>query len=158
MEVAGPLDVEDGVRAIDFLTDRIGAEPTKLGFLGDSYGSGISQLVAALDERERVHAVAALSTWGDVGEAFYENSTRHTAAVATLLSAAGDARLSERTRRAFDDLLADRNIDKTLEWAAERSRSPTSTPSTTAGCRCSSRTPGTRRSSRPTRPCGCSRS
>ncbi|PKV86306.1 CocE/NonD family hydrolase [Streptomyces sp. TLI_146] len=121
VEVAGPLDVEDGVRAIDFLTDRIGAEPTKLGFLGDSYGSGISQLVAALDERERVHAVAALSTWGDVGEAFYENSTRHTAAVATLLSAAGDARLSERTRRAFDDLLADRNIDKTLEWAAERS-------------------------------------
>ncbi|MFF1480203.1 CocE/NonD family hydrolase [Streptomyces sp. NPDC058301] len=119
VEVAGPLDVEDAGKAIDFLTDRVGAAPTALGFLGDSYGSGISQLIAARDER--VHAVAALSTWGDVGEAFYENSTRHVAAVATLLSAAGDARLSERTRRAFDDLLADRNIEETLEWAAERS-------------------------------------
>lgn len=86
VEVAGPLDVEDAGKAIDFLTARVGAAPTRLGFLGDSYGSGISQLIAARDER--VHAVAALSTWGDVGEAFYENTTRHIAAVATLLSAA----------------------------------------------------------------------
>ncbi|GGT35962.1 CocE/NonD family hydrolase [Streptomyces purpureus] len=119
VEVGGPLDIEDGSRALDFLIERTGGEPTRVGFLGDSYGSGISQLVAAHDHR--VDAVVALSTWGDLGEAFYENTTRHTEAVRKLLAAAQNARLSKRTQQVFDDVLADRNVDETLQWAAERS-------------------------------------
>ncbi|GGT99353.1 hypothetical protein GCM10010289_19820 [Streptomyces violascens] len=68
-----------------------------------------------------MHAVVALSTWGDLGEAFYENSTRHVASVRTLLGAAATARLSARTQKAFDDVLANENVEETLEWAAERS-------------------------------------
>ncbi|MBT2457128.1 CocE/NonD family hydrolase [Streptomyces sp. ISL-86] len=92
---------------------------TKVGFLGDSYGSGISQLVAAHDTR--VDAVAALSTWGDLGEAFYENSTRHVSAVQALLGAAARARLSPQTQSMFENVLANRDIDGTLRWAEARS-------------------------------------
>ncbi|MEU9197640.1 CocE/NonD family hydrolase [Streptomyces hundungensis] len=121
VEVAGEKDIADGIAALDHLVSQAGGPDAvgRIGFLGDSYGSGISQLVAA--EEPRVDAVVALSTWGDLGEAFYENDTRHVAAVKTLLNAASTARLSERTQRAFDDVLANENVEETLAWAAERS-------------------------------------
>uniref|UniRef100_A0AAU2V7Y4 CocE/NonD family hydrolase n=1 Tax=Streptomyces sp. NBC_00003 TaxID=2903608 RepID=A0AAU2V7Y4_9ACTN len=121
VEVAGEKDIADGIEALTYLISRAGGQSSigKVGFLGDSYGSGISQLVAAEDPR--VHAVVALSTWGDLGEAFYENDTRHVAAVQTLLGAAATARLSARTQKAFDDVLANENVEETLKWAAERS-------------------------------------
>ncbi|WP_411101511.1 CocE/NonD family hydrolase [Streptomyces sp. cmx-4-9] len=119
VEVAGPLDVADGSHALDHLIERSTGPVTKIGFLGDSYGSGISQLVAAHDTR--VDAVVALSTWGDLGEAFYENSTRHVAAVRALLDAAAKARLSPQTQSVFDNVLADRDIHGTLRWAEPRS-------------------------------------
>ncbi|MFB6618484.1 CocE/NonD family hydrolase [Streptomyces sp. NPDC056367] len=119
VEVAGPLDVADGSRALDHLIERTTGPVAKIGFLGDSYGSGISQLVAAHDTR--VSAVVALSTWGDLGEAFYENSTRHVAAVRALLGAASKARLSPQTQSVFDNVLAHRDIEGTLRWAEQRS-------------------------------------
>lgn len=119
VDVAGPLDVADGSRALDHIVERTAGPITRIGFLGDSYGSGISQLVAAHDTR--VDAVVALSTWGDLGEAFLENSTRHVAAVKALLSAASKARLSPRTRSVFENVLADRDIEGTLRWAEQRS-------------------------------------
>ncbi|MCX4526489.1 MULTISPECIES: CocE/NonD family hydrolase [unclassified Streptomyces] len=119
VEVAGPLDVADGSRALDHLVERTAGPVTGVGFLGDSYGSGISQLVAAHDTR--VDAVVALSTWGDLGEVFYENSTRHTAAVQALLGAAARARLSPQTESVFENVLANRDIAGTLRWAEQRS-------------------------------------
>ncbi|MFK0179038.1 CocE/NonD family hydrolase [Streptomyces xanthochromogenes] len=119
VEVAGEADISDGIKALDHLIEQTSGAIGRVGFLGDSYGSGISQLVAAEDPR--VRAVVALSTWGDLGEAFYENGTRHVAAVRTLLGAAATARLSERTQQAFDDVLANENIEETLRWAADRS-------------------------------------
>ncbi|MCJ1680562.1 hypothetical protein MTF65_25080 [Streptomyces sp. APSN-46.1] len=119
VEVAGPLDVADGSRALDHLIERTAGPVTKVGFLGDSYGSGISQLVAAHDTR--VDAVVALSTWGDLGEAFHENSTRHVAAVQALLGAAARARLSPQTQSVFENVLANRDIEGTLRWAEPRS-------------------------------------
>ncbi|WP_079405281.1 alpha/beta fold hydrolase [Streptomyces sp. 3211] len=119
VDVAGPLDVADGSRALDHVIERSTGPVTKIGFLGDSYGSGIGQLVAAHDTR--VDAVVALSTWGDLGEAFYENSTRHVAAVRALLDAAAKARLSPQTQSVFDNVLADRDVQGTLRWAETRS-------------------------------------
>ncbi|MFG2979726.1 CocE/NonD family hydrolase [Streptomyces sp. NPDC048258] len=119
VEVAGPLDVADGSRALDHLVERTAGPVTGIGFLGDSYGSGISQLVAAHDTR--VDAVVALSSWGDLGEAFYENSTRHVEAVRALLKAAEKARLSPQTQSVFDNVLADRDVQGTLAWAEPRS-------------------------------------
>ncbi|WP_326589612.1 CocE/NonD family hydrolase [Streptomyces sp. NBC_01294] len=119
VDVAGPLDVADGSRALDHIIERSTGPVTRIGFLGDSYGSGISQLVAAHDTR--VDAVVALSTWGDLGEAFHENSTRHVAAVRALLAAAAKARLSPQTQSVFDNVLAGRDIQGTLRWAETRS-------------------------------------
>ncbi|GAA2311207.1 CocE/NonD family hydrolase [Streptomyces kunmingensis] len=119
VEVAGPDDVADGSAALTYLLDQTDETVRGVGFLGDSYGSGISQLVAAHDTR--VTAVAALSTWGDLGQAFYENETRHIASVTALLNAAANARLSARTRQVFEDVLAGQNIEQTLQWAEERS-------------------------------------
>ncbi|MGW9213143.1 CocE/NonD family hydrolase [Embleya sp. NPDC055664] len=119
VEVAGPLDVQDGIAALTYVLSRIEGEASGVGFLGDSYGSGISQLVAAHDPR--VTAVVALSTWGDLGAAFYENETRHIAAVETLRKAADEKRLSEDTRTRFDNVRDNEDIEGTLEWARERS-------------------------------------
>ncbi|WP_053680250.1 CocE/NonD family hydrolase [Streptomyces sp. XY66] len=119
VDVAGPLDVADGSRALDHLIERSTGPVTKVGFLGDSYGSGISQLVAAHDTR--VDAVVALSSWGDLGEAFYENSTRHVAAVKALLKAAAKARLSPQTQSVFDNVLTGSDVRGTLRWAEVRS-------------------------------------
>ncbi|MGW6883782.1 CocE/NonD family hydrolase [Streptomyces goshikiensis] len=119
VDVAGPLDVADGSRALDHLIERCAGQVTRVGFLGASYGSGISQLVAAHDTR--VDAVVALSTWGDLGEVFYENSTRRTAAVRALLDAAARARLSPQTRSVFENVLTDRDVQGTLRWAEKRS-------------------------------------
>lgn len=119
VDVAGPLDVADGSRALDHLIERTAGPVTRIGFLGDSYGSGISQLVAAHDTR--VDAVVALSTWGDLGEAFYENRTRHLCAVEALQRAAAKARLSPQTRSVFENVLADRDVQGTLRWAEQRS-------------------------------------
>ncbi|WP_030769357.1 CocE/NonD family hydrolase [Streptomyces sp. NRRL F-2664] len=119
VDMAGPLDVADGSRALDHLIERSPGPVTKIGFLGDSYGSGISQLVAAHDTR--VDAVVALSTWGDLGEAFYENSTRRVAAVQALLGAAAKARLSPQTQSAFRNVLTGGDVRGTLRWAEVRS-------------------------------------
>ncbi|UUY48386.1 CocE/NonD family hydrolase [Streptomyces yangpuensis] len=119
VDMAGPLDVADGSRALDHLIERTTGPVTKVGFLGDSYGSGISQLVAAHDTR--VDAVVALSTWGDLGEAFYENSTRRVAAVRALIGAAAKARLSPQTQSVFDNVLTGSDVRGTLRWAEVRS-------------------------------------
>ncbi|MFF2194408.1 CocE/NonD family hydrolase [Streptomyces sp. NPDC058157] len=121
VEVAGPLDVQDGSAVIDFLLANLpAADPSRIGFLGDSYGSGISLLVAADDPR--VSAVGALSTWGSLFEAFHENGTRHVASVAALEGAAANARLSKRTQWAFDQVQNSESIsDEVRDWANERS-------------------------------------
>ncbi|MET9570872.1 CocE/NonD family hydrolase [Streptomyces virginiae] len=119
VDVAGPLDVADGSRALDHLIERSTGPVTKIGFLGGSYGSGISQLVAAHDTR--VDAVVALSTWGDLGEAFHENSTRRVAAVQALLKAAAKARLSPQTQSVLDNVLTGSDVRGTLRWAEVRS-------------------------------------
>ncbi|MFB6900795.1 CocE/NonD family hydrolase [Streptomyces hydrogenans] len=121
VEVAGPLDVQDGTAAVDFVLENLPAADTnQIGFLGDSYGSGISLLVAAADPR--VKAVGALSTWGSLFEAFYENGTFHTASVDALRGAARNARLSERTEWAFDQVRnGESPSDELREWASERS-------------------------------------
>ncbi|WP_200425417.1 CocE/NonD family hydrolase C-terminal non-catalytic domain-containing protein [Streptomyces sp. NE5-10] len=120
VDVAGPHDVADGSTVVDFGIERFA--PAVTGFLGESYGSGISQLVAAHDER--VAAVVALSTWGNLATSLYENGTRHLAAVKALIGFTGgpvEEKFDEETRRILDDFLNDRNLDAVVRWAERRS-------------------------------------
>ncbi|MFB8007130.1 CocE/NonD family hydrolase [Nocardia sp. NPDC056000] len=118
LTVAGPEDVADGRSVIDWALENVpDVDPERIGMAGISYGSGISLLVAQADER--VKAVAALSTWADLGEALYDNSTRHIAA-AEVLAAISD-RPSSELLKVLEDFRANTNIDQVLEYAAQRS-------------------------------------
>ncbi|MFE7600299.1 CocE/NonD family hydrolase C-terminal non-catalytic domain-containing protein [Streptomyces sp. NPDC057494] len=119
VDVAGPHDWADGSAVIDFATDHLA--PSVIGFLGESYGSGISQLVAAHDDR--VAAVAALSTWGNLATSLYDHDTRHLAAVKALLGLTGgpvETKFDTANQEILADFLADRNLDRVVEWGLLR--------------------------------------
>ncbi|MFJ3527436.1 MULTISPECIES: CocE/NonD family hydrolase C-terminal non-catalytic domain-containing protein [unclassified Streptomyces] len=122
VDVAGPKDWADGSAVIDYAQAHF--EPSGIGFLGESYGSGISQLVAAHDPEDRVSAVVALSTWGNLATSLYDNGTRHLAAVQALIGFTGgsmDEKFDEETRQVLTDFLHGRNLDEVVAWGTERS-------------------------------------
>ncbi|MEU2117575.1 CocE/NonD family hydrolase C-terminal non-catalytic domain-containing protein [Streptomyces sp. NPDC016459] len=123
IDIAGPHDWADGSAVIDFAVDHFA--PNAIGFMGESYGSGISQLVAAHDDR--VAAVVALSTWGNLATSLYDHDTRHLAAVKALLALTGgsvESKFDEENQRILADFQADRNLDTVVEWG--RLRAPES--------------------------------
>ncbi|MFJ5829267.1 alpha/beta fold hydrolase [Streptomyces sp. NPDC093089] len=120
VDVAGPHDVSDGSDVVDFAIDHFA--PGVIGFMGESYGSGISQLVAAHDER--VSAVVALSTWGNLATSLYDHGTRHVKAVETLVHLTGgplEERFGEADRAILDDFANHRNLDAVVAWGRRRS-------------------------------------
>ncbi|MGW6918268.1 alpha/beta fold hydrolase [Kitasatospora sp. NPDC054939] len=122
VDVAGPNDWSDGSTVIDYAQAQFGDVP--IGFLGESYGSGISQLVAAHDPANRVSAVVALSTWGNLATSLYNNGTRHEAAVRALIAFTGgkpEDKFDPETRQLLDDFLNGRNMDDVVAWGTERS-------------------------------------
>ncbi|MGW2013643.1 alpha/beta fold hydrolase [Streptomyces sp. NPDC001927] len=86
IETAGPKDVADASKVIDWALANTPADPAKVGMAGVSYGAGISLLAAAHDKR--IKAVAALSGWADLIESIYSGRTQHLQAAA-LLGGAG---------------------------------------------------------------------
>ncbi|XEC29198.1 hypothetical protein JAO84_34745 [Streptomyces fradiae] len=119
IDVAGPNDRADGSAVVDHAVEHFG--PSAIGFLGESYGSGISQLVAAHDER--VQAVVALSTWGNLATCLYDNGVRHTAAVAALLRLTGgkvEEKFDEPTREILAKFDAGVDMAEVVAWGTER--------------------------------------
>lgn len=122
VDVAGPRDWADGSTVIDYAQEHL--DPSRIGFLGESYGSGISQLVAAHDPQARVSAVVALSTWGNLATSLYANGTRHLAAVQALIDFTGgpmEEKFDEGTRQILTDFLSGDNLDDVVAWGTERS-------------------------------------
>ncbi|MFJ8621384.1 CocE/NonD family hydrolase [Kitasatospora sp. NPDC093550] len=122
IDVGGQADWRDGSAVIDYAEGHFA--PSKVGFLGESYGSGISQLVAAHDPQERVGVVVALSTWGNLATSLYDNGTRHLAAVQALIGFTGgpmEEKFDEETQEILKDFLSGRNLDRVVEWGTERS-------------------------------------
>ncbi|MFF8263563.1 CocE/NonD family hydrolase [Streptomyces virginiae] len=124
IDVGGPSDWTDGSTVIDYAEQHF--NPSKVAFLGESYGSGISQLVAAHDPAARVDAVVALSTWGDLADSLYQNDTRHLEAVQKLIDFTGgpiERKFDPATQQMLKDFLAGENLDKVVAWGKERSPS-----------------------------------
>jgi predicted acyl esterase len=86
IETAGPPDIADASKVIDWALANTPADPERVGMAGVSYGAGISLLTAAKDKR--IKAVAALSGWADLIDSIYNGRTQHLQAAA-LLSGAG---------------------------------------------------------------------
>ncbi|MEU0336752.1 CocE/NonD family hydrolase [Streptomyces sp. NPDC006193] len=124
IDVAGPADWADGSTVIDYAQRHFG--PSGIAFLGESYGSGISQLVAAHDREGRVDAVVALSTWGDLAASLFQHDTRHLAAVTALINFTGgpvERKFDAATRQILADFQAGRNLDAVVEWGKKRAPS-----------------------------------
>jgi predicted acyl esterase len=73
IDTAGPKDMADLSKVIDWLIANTPTDPNRIGSAGISYGSGISLIGAAQDSR--IRAVAALSTWGSLVDSLYGNSS-----------------------------------------------------------------------------------
>ncbi|MFD7433018.1 alpha/beta fold hydrolase [Streptomyces sp. NPDC059861] len=122
IEVAGPPDVADASKVIDWALANTPSDAGRVGMAGVSYGAGISLLAGAHDKR--VRAVAALSGWADLIDSIYSGRTQHSQA-ATLLRGAGQltGRPSAELQQVFDDFLAS-NLEKEPEliaWGKKRS-------------------------------------
>lgn len=123
IETAGPKDVADASKVIDWALANTPADPDLVGMAGVSYGAGISLLAAAHDPR--VKAVAALSGWADLIESIYSGRTQHLQA-AGLLGGAGylTGRPGPELKQILGDFLSS-NLDKEDEMIAwGRTRSP----------------------------------
>ncbi|QVI20367.1 hypothetical protein KHQ06_29940 [Nocardia tengchongensis] len=95
--------------------------------LGESYGSGLSQLIAATDPKERVSAVVALSTWGNLATSLYDNGTRHLAAMQLLVDFTGgtpgkpEEKFDPDTLRILGYFERGENMDEVVAWGLDRS-------------------------------------
>ncbi|KZY39940.1 MULTISPECIES: alpha/beta fold hydrolase [unclassified Oleiphilus] len=73
INTAGPKDIDDFSRVIDYLIENYNVDPERIGSAGVSYGSGISLIGAAHDPR--IKAVSAMSAWGSLADSLYGNQT-----------------------------------------------------------------------------------
>ncbi|MEV5971564.1 CocE/NonD family hydrolase [Streptomyces sp. NPDC051921] len=122
IETAGPKDIADASRVIDWALANTPADPAKVGMAGVSYGAGISLLAAAHDKR--IKAVAALSGWADLIESIYSGRTQHLQAAA-LLGGAGylTGRPGPELQQILGDFLSSdlTKEDEMIAWGRKRS-------------------------------------
>jgi predicted acyl esterase len=123
IEVAGPPDIADFSRVIDWALANTGADPARIGTAGISYGAGIGLIAAAHDPR--VKAVAGMSGWADLAESLYSSHTQHLQSVGVLgLLGYLTGRPSEDLRERLGDYFGDvENEAEVRAWAAVRSAS-----------------------------------
>ncbi|MBC9726608.1 CocE/NonD family hydrolase [Streptomyces sp. TRM68367] len=122
IEVAGPPDIADASKVIDWALAHTPADARHIGMAGVSYGAGIGLLAAAHDKR--IRAVASLSGWADLIDSIYSGRTQHVQAAALLDGASlVTGRQSAELRRIFDDFYSS-NLAKEQEiiaWGKKRS-------------------------------------
>ncbi|MGV4928489.1 CocE/NonD family hydrolase (plasmid) [Streptomyces sp. BHT-5-2] len=122
IETAGPQDVADASKVIDWGLAHTSADPRKIGMAGVSYGAGISLLAAGADKR--IKAVAALSGWADLIGSIYSGRTPHLQAAAMLGGAGAlTGRPSPELQRVLKEFLsADMSKEKDMiAWGRKRS-------------------------------------
>ncbi|MCQ9131730.1 CocE/NonD family hydrolase [Streptomyces hilarionis] len=122
IDVAGPRDVADASKVVDWALAHTPADARHIGMAGVSYGAGISLLAAAHDPR--VRAVASLSGWGDLIDSIYSGRTQHLQAAAVLDTAGTvTGRQSAESREVFSAFYAgDLTKEKDLvAWGKKRS-------------------------------------
>ncbi|WP_406712905.1 MULTISPECIES: alpha/beta fold hydrolase [Streptomyces violaceusniger group] len=105
IETAGPPDIADASKVIDWALANTPADPDHIGMAGLSYGAGISLLAAGADPR--IRAVVAMSGWADLVGSIYSGRTQH-AQAAGLLAGAGEltGRPSDELRQILDDFFS----------------------------------------------------
>ncbi|MBE0367129.1 alpha/beta fold hydrolase [Pseudoalteromonas aurantia] len=124
VDTAGPNDIADYSRAIDFLIDNYPVNENAIGTGGISYGSGISLIGAAHDSR--VKAVAALSSWGSLVDSLYGNQSPRLAWGEILtLSGQLTGNLDANVPRYWEAIKShdESTLPEVIDWALVRSPS-----------------------------------
>lgn len=120
INVAGPKDMSDLSKGIDFLLSNAPVDPTNIGIAGISYGAGISLL--GLSKEPRIKTAVAMSGWGSLPDSLYGNQTPRLV-WGLLLVTAGyiTGRMDPIIAENFGKLLDTRDVATVLTWASERS-------------------------------------
>jgi putative CocE/NonD family hydrolase len=120
IDTAGPQDMADLSKVIDWTIANTAADPARIGAAGVSYGAGISLLGSAFDRR--IRAVVMMSGWADLVYSLYGDNTRHQQS-AGLLSLAASLLGKPGTDLSgkLADFNANRNVDQVKAWARVRS-------------------------------------
>ena len=120
IDTAGPRDIADLSRVIDWTIANTAADPARIGAAGVSYGAGISLIAAGSDAR--IRAVAALSGWTDLVYSLYGDNTRHRQS-AGLLQTAADllGNVGPDLADKLADFNANRDVPEVMAWAKVRS-------------------------------------
>jgi hypothetical protein len=120
IDTAGPKDMADLSKVIDWTIANTAADPSRIGAAGISYGAGISMLGAAFDPR--IRAVVMMSGWTDLVASLYGDQTRHRQSAGLLQLAAGLlGNAGPDLTGKLDDFNANRNVAQIMAWAGARS-------------------------------------
>jgi putative CocE/NonD family hydrolase len=123
VDFAGAGTQHDVTAVIDWALANTSADASRIAVLGVSYGAGVGLLAAAHDKR--IRAVAALSTWADVGAVFDPAGTPSTAALASLIGGKlNGVHYDATTMRLRNTLLTDPIAAGAAVRAIARTRSP----------------------------------
>ncbi|TGL57043.1 esterase [Leptospira kemamanensis] len=120
INVAGPKDMEDLSKGIDFLLANAPVNASNIGIAGISYGAGISLL--GLSKEPRIKTAVAMSGWGSLPDSLYGNQSPRLV-WGLLLVTAGyiTVRMDPIIAENFQKLLDTRDVATVLSWARERS-------------------------------------
>nr|WP_221378905.1 CocE/NonD family hydrolase [Actinoplanes polyasparticus] len=120
IDTAGPKDMADLSKVIDWTLAGTAADPARIGAAGISYGAGLSLLGAAFDKRIRV--VAMMSGWTDLVYSLYSDRTRHRQSAGLLeLAAALLGNSGPELSGKLADFKANRDVADVMAWARVRS-------------------------------------
>ena len=120
IDTAGPKDMADLSKVIDWALANTAADPARIGTAGISYGAGISLLGSAFDRR--IRAVAMMSGWTDLVYSLYSDQTRHRQSAGLLeLAAALLGNSGPDLSGKLADFKANRDVPEVMAWARLRS-------------------------------------
>jgi predicted acyl esterase len=120
VDVGGPNDMSDLSAVIDWLVANAPVDPDNIGAAGISYGSGLSLLGAAHDER--IKTVVCMSGWANLLDAFWSQQTpREICAKALVTSSDVAAKTDDQLSFLLNSLIKNQNMKEVKAWAKERS-------------------------------------
>lgn len=118
-QIAGSRDVADQRAVIDAAVARYGADPSRIGAFGVSYGAGIALLTAEADPR--IRAVGSLSGWSDLRASLLPGDTLNEQGAALLLGLGAVTARPGAELRAAQRAFLDDDFDPLLPLLPERS-------------------------------------
>lgn len=122
VDVGGPNDMSDLSTVIDWLIGNAPVDSENIGAAGISYGSGLSLLGAAHDQR--IKTVVCMSGWSNLLDAFWSQQTPREACARVLVTSSDlAAKTDDQLSFLLNSLIKNQNMDEVKTWAKKRSPS-----------------------------------